>query len=121
MAKTPPAPAAAPVLDDPVEVPAEGADAPKRKFSLRLPKFALPIPAVLKRLPLPKLPKIALNKKMLIIIGATTVGLGGVGAAAYAFWPAEPEWPRTPVVKKHKPAKHAMAAASSATAAASAA
>ena len=121
MAKTPPAPAAAPVLDDPVDVAGEGVDTPKRKFSLRLPKLALPMPAVLKRLPLPKLPKIAVNKKILIIVGAAVVGLGGAGAAAYAFWPAEPEWPRTPVVKKHKRGKHATAAASAASASTAAA
>jgi len=117
MAKTPPAPAAAPVLDDPVELPAEGEAAPSR-FKLRLPKLALRMPAFLARLPRPK---IALSKKMLIIIVGSVVGVSGAGAAAYAFWPAEPEWPRTPVVKKPKKPKHAASQASAAMAAASAA
>jgi carbonic anhydrase len=109
MAKTPPAAAAAPVLDDPVELPAEGE--PRPRWWTRLPRVAL-------RLPKLPLPKIALSKKMLIVLVGGSVGVGGAGAAAYAFWPAEPEWPRTPVAKKPK-AKRAKPAASAPALAAS--
>ena len=114
MAKTPPAPAAAPVLDEAVDAPGEGDAAPGR-FKLRLPKLSLRVPAFLEKLPLPK---IAISKKMLLIIGLSVLGVGGAAAAAYALWPAEPEWPRTPVPKK---AKRAKSGASAPVAAASAA
>lgn len=96
MAKTPPAAADAPVLDDPVDLPADGAE-PRPRWWSRLPRMALPQLAL--KLPLPK---IALSKKMLVVLVGGTVAVGGAGAAAYAFWPAEPEWPRTPVAKKPK-------------------
>jgi carbonic anhydrase len=110
MAKTPPAAADAPVLDDPVEMPADGTG-PRPRWWSRLPRVPLP------RLAL-KLPKVALSKKMLVVLVGGTVGVGGAGAAAYAFWPAEPEWPRTPVAKKPK-AKRAKPAASAPALAAS--
>jgi carbonic anhydrase len=119
MAKPPPAAADAPVLDDTVEVPAEGDAAPRRSWRerLRLPKIALRMPAFVARLPLPR---IALPKKTLILIGVSAFAVAGAGAAAYAFWPKEPEWPRTPVVAKKKKGKR-MAAAKPAASAASAA
>lgn len=111
MAKTPPAAADAPVLDDPVELPAAGAQPARPRGWSRLPRIALPRVAL-------KLPRIALSKKMLIVLIGGTLGVGGAGAAAYAFWPAEPEWPRTPVAKKPK-AKRAKPAASAPALAAS--
>lgn len=114
MAKTPPAAADAPVLDDPVEVPADGAE-PRPRWWARLPRLSLRLPAWAQKLPLPK---IALSRKMLIVLIGGTVGVGGAGAAAYALWPAEPEWPRTPVAKKPK-AKRAKPAASAPAPAAS--
>lgn len=112
MAKTPPPPADAPVLDDPVELP--GAE-PRSRWWSRLPRLSLRLPAWARRLPLPKL---KLSKKMLIVLVGGSVAVGGAGAAAYAFWPAEPEWPRTPVPKKPK-AKRAKPAASAPALAAS--
>ena len=114
MAKTPPAAAAAPVLDDPVDVPADGSE-PRPRWWSRLPRVSLRLPAWAQKLPLPK---IALSKKMLIVLVGGTVAVGGAGAAAYAFWPAEPEWPRTPVAKKPK-AKRAKPGASAPALAAS--
>jgi carbonic anhydrase len=113
MAK-PPAPADAPVLDQAVEIAAEGGVPPKRRF--RLPPLKLP--AFVRKLPLPR---IALSKKMLILIVGGVVGVSAAGAAAYAFWPADPEWHRTPVQKPQKKAKRAKAVASAPQAAASAA
>jgi carbonic anhydrase len=110
MAKSIPAAANAPVLDQEVEIAADGA-VPPGWFRLRLP-FKLPRVAL--RLPF-RLPRIALSKKLLILIAAGVFGVSVVGAAAYAFWPAEPEWPRAPVHKPKK-AKKPRAAASAASA-----
>jgi carbonic anhydrase len=115
MAKTPSAPAAAPVLDEAVDVPGEGEAAPRR-FKLRLPRLSLRMPAFLNKLPIPK---IGLSKKMLLIVGLSLLVVGGAVAAAYAFWPAEPEWPRTPQPKKAKRAKNAASAPAAPAAAAS--
>jgi hypothetical protein len=78
MARTPPAPASAPVLDDTVELPADG-EAMRGRFRLRLQNIASRVPALLARLPLPK---IRLSKKLLILIVGGAVGVGGIGAAA---------------------------------------
>jgi len=116
MAKTPPAPAAAPVLDDRVDMPVEGEASPSR-IKWRLPRLALRMPAFVARLPMPK---IALSKKMAVIIAGSLVGVASAGAAAYAFWPAEPERPHTPAAKKAKKPKHAASQASAAVAASAA-
>jgi carbonic anhydrase len=106
MAKSPPAPQDAPVLDQEVVLPGEGEAAPAKRFRLRLPALAWRLPKLPFRLRVP------MSKKLLIMIGAGTLALSAVGAAAYAFWPAEPNYPRTPVAKK-KP-KHPKSAASAA-------
>lgn len=100
MAK-PPAPADAPVLDQAVEVAADGQALAAR------PRW---------RLPALKLPRIAVSKKLLILIAGGIVGVGAAGAATYALWPADPQWHRTPVQKLPKKAKRAQAAASAASA-----
>jgi carbonic anhydrase len=113
MAKSPSAPRDAPVLDQEVVLPGEGAAAPGKRFGLRLPAIAWRLPKLPLRLPaLPFRLRIPMSKKLLIMIGAGTLALSAVGAAAYAFWPAEPNYPRTPVAKK-KP-KHPKSAASAA-------
>ncbi|HJV63940.1 MAG TPA: carbonic anhydrase family protein [Albitalea sp.] len=116
MAKTPPAAADAPVLDDPVDAPAEG-HAARARFALRWPAPLLRLRGRLARLPLPRL---ALSKKTMLIGAAAVLGVGAAGAAVYALWPAEPEWPRTPVVR-HKTKRPKMAAAASSASAAMAA
>jgi carbonic anhydrase len=91
MAKPPFAAEAAPVLDNVVDVPAvDGA------------------------------PPGGLSKKMLILIGAglCVLALSAAAAATYVLWPAEPQWPRTPLAK---PVRWQSPAASAALPAASAA
>jgi carbonic anhydrase len=112
MAKSTPAPADAPVLDQEVEIGAQGA-APVRRW--RLPRVPFKLPRLRLRLPF-ALPRIALPKKMLIIIAGGVFGVSAAGAAAYAFWPAEPEWPRAPLQKPTKKVKKPKAAASAASA-----
>src|SRR5438128_2552470 len=103
MAKPTPAAADAPVLDDAVE--AAGHAPAAQRFRLRLP-VALKLPRFV-RLP-------AVSTKSLALIAAGVVGVGGIAAAAYAFWPATPEWRVTPV-QKPKKAKRPKAAASAAS------
>jgi carbonic anhydrase len=114
MAKTPPAAADAPVLDQEVEGLAGGEGAPGNKLKAAMQ-------ALLARLPRPKLglPKIAMSKKLMIIVGASVLTVSGAGAAALAFWPAEPEPVKKPplVAKKSKKAKKSASAASAASAA----
>lgn len=107
MAKIPPA--AAPTPDHAVEGGAEGEAAPKKKFALKLPAF------------MAKLPKIPMSKKLLIIVSASVLTVGGAGAAALALWPSEPPAAKKLAagVKKSKKAKKAAAAASAASDAAS--
>lgn len=116
MAKTPPAPEDAPVLDQTVDAEAEGEGAPRKKrFALKLPKLKVKLPKI-------PLPRIAISKKLLIIIISAVVGVTGAGAAAYAFWPKDPEYPRTPIkrVPKAKKPKKAASAPEAAASAASA-
>jgi len=111
MAKTPPAAADAPVLDQEVEALADGAASPRSKVKRAMQ-------ALLARLPGPKLglPKIAMSKKLMIIIGASVLTVSGAGAAALALWPSDPPEPaKKPLVaKKSKKAKKGAGAASAA-------
>jgi len=123
MAKTPPAAvaAAAPVLDQEVESPADGEVPSKKRFTLKMPAFV----ARLSKLDLKsRMPfRITLSKKLLILIGASVLTVSA-GAAALAFWPSEPEVVKKPVLakksKKGKKSKRVAPAASAASAAASA-
>ncbi len=100
MAKTPPASAAAPVLDEAVDLPGAEDAAPGRWSGL----------TGLFRRPFAKL---ALQKKTLIIVAAVVLAVSGAGVAAYAFWPAEPERPasKKAKAKRVKPAASAPVAA----------
>ncbi len=112
MAKIPPSAADAPVLDQEVEGLAGGEGAPANKLKLAMQ-------ALLARLPRLKrgLPKFAMSKKLIIIVGASVLTVSGAGAAALAFWPSDPPEPaKKPVVaKKSKKAKKAASAASAAS------
>ncbi|HEX6708334.1 MAG TPA: carbonic anhydrase family protein [Albitalea sp.] len=100
------------MLDQAVELPV----APVRRF--RLPALPPRVKELAQGL-LRRLPRIAVSKKMLVLVAGGVVGVSAAGAAAYAFWPAEPEWPRTPVQKPKKTAaKRPKAAASVAAASA---
>jgi carbonic anhydrase len=100
MAK-PPAPADAPVLDQAVEIAADGQ--PWRERARW-------------RLPAVKLPRITVSNKVLILVAAGIVGVGAAGAATYALWPEDPQWHRTPVQKPPKKARRAPPAAAAASA-----
>jgi carbonic anhydrase len=98
MAKPPSAAEAAPVLDNVVDMPGVDGAAPG-----------------------------GMSKKLLILIGAglCVLALSAAAAATYVLWPAEPQWPRTPLAKPvdwHAPAASAaLPTASAALPAASAA
>ncbi|HEY0858245.1 MAG TPA: hypothetical protein VGE16_14360, partial [Albitalea sp.] len=100
MAKTPPASAAAPVLDEAVDLPGDGQAVPRRWSGLT---------AFIRR----PLAMLALPKKTLLIVAAAMLGVSGAGVAAFALWPAEPEPPmsRKAKAKRVKPAASAPVAA----------
>jgi hypothetical protein len=90
------------------EAAVEAAGAVPPRWRARLPRMSLPrLPAGL-RLP---------SKRVMVLAAAGLLAMGGVAAAALAFWPAEPEWPRTPVHKPKKAKRVAGAASSAASAA----
>jgi hypothetical protein len=64
------------------------------------------------------LPRIAVSKKLLVLATVAVVVLGGAVASAVAFWPAEPEQPRTPVQRPKKARRPAPAASAASPASA---